>query len=260
MDPCVQHEIFKLVGQGQPEVVQLPPSMKRRAPSTPLNAGGQSQGKRPGSVLSAARRIGDATAARNGRATLTPAIAVPDASAAAVAARRQRALRRLVDPLLDDAGFGGGGGAAGDLLPETTAFDALPESQRLPAHPPLTAMLRAEDATTTARQLPRFGGTRGAHRALPSWKCLAREKLRVASLAQQREVGAVRLHAQLRAHASAFSAMLFSAYQSGVISNDALIADAGKDVYSLLCHVFSLPAVRNHCRVFRARGRRAGRL
>ena len=83
---------------------------------TPLNTAGQSRA-RPGSVLSAARRIGDATAARNGRATMTPAIVVPDASAAAAEARRQRALQRLIDPLLE---AGGGGGEDGDMSPETT--------------------------------------------------------------------------------------------------------------------------------------------
>ena len=100
-------------------------SVRRAAPTTPLNAAGHGR-VRPGAVLSAARRIGDATAARNGRAASSPAVVVPDGSAAAVAARRQRALERLLDPLLEANG-GGGTAMDGDMSPETTAFDSLPE-------------------------------------------------------------------------------------------------------------------------------------
>ena len=65
---------------------------------TPLNKAGQGR-IRPGAVLSAARCIGDAVAERNGRAAAEPGVRVPDGRAAAVAARRQRALERLLDPV-----------------------------------------------------------------------------------------------------------------------------------------------------------------
>ena len=211
---------------------------------TPLNTAGQSRA-RPGSVLSAARRIGDATAARNGRATMTPAIVVPDATAAAVESRRQRALQRLIDPLLE---AGGGGGEDGDMSPETTAFNNLATSAQLPKHPPLSMLLRDEDAGANLRSLPRFGGARGAHRALPAYKALAREKLRVASAVQQRATGAARLHAMLRAYASCFSSLLFSAYRTGIVSDALLVASDNASIYKLLVNVFSLPAIRHHCR------------
>ena len=145
-----------------------------------------------------------------------------------------------------------GGGADGDLAPETTAFDNLPEVQRLPPHPPLSMLLLDEDRSTAMRQLPRFGGARGSHRALPAYKALAREKLRVASAAQQRQTGAARLHAMLRAHASCFSSMLFTAYSAGTVSDTLLAAGDNASIYSLLTNVFSLAAVRHHCRTIEA--------
>jgi len=214
-----------------------PPS-RRRAPATPLNAGGHGAA-RPGPTLSAARRIGDAVGERNGRAAVTPTVVVPDPSAAAAQARRQRALQRMLDPLLDAEG-GSGGAAEGDMEMETRAFDRLPRSAQLPPHPPLTHMLRCEDLSAAGRQLPRFGGARGAHRALPSYKVLARERLRVASQQQLRDHGAARVHVQLRSFASAFSSMLHSAYQAGIVSDDALVAGEPKRIYELLCNVFSL--------------------
>jgi len=192
--------------------------------------------------------MGEAMAARNGRATATPVVVVPDASAAAVEARRQHALLRLLDPLLDAAGFGGAD-ARGDMSVETTAFDRLPQSEQLPPHPPLTAMLRAEGDAGAQRQLPRFGGDRGAHRALPSWKVLAREKLRASSPAQHRQHGAERLHTMLRSYASAYSAMLHSAYAAAIITDADLTSHEPKVIYALLTNVFSLKAVRHHCRV-----------
>jgi len=219
------------------------------APSTPLNAAGYGAlARQPGSTVSAARLMARATAARNGRATATPVVVVPDASAAAVEARRQHALLRLLDPLLDAAGFGGAD-ARGDMSVETTAFDRLPQSEQLPPHPPLTAMLRAEGDAGAQRQLPRFGGDRGAHRALPSWKVLAREKLRASSPAQHRQHGAERLHTMLRSYASAYSAMLHSAYAAAIITDADLTSHEPKVIYDLLTNVFSLKAVRHHCRV-----------
>jgi len=196
--------------------------------------------------------MGDAVGARNGRLLTAPSVAVPDASAAAATERRERALQRLLDPLLD-AADGGGGAGEGDTSPETKAFDQMPLSRQLPPHPPLTMMLRDEDAAAVARQLPRFGGARGAHRALPSYKVLAREKLRVASLAQQRETGAARVHTMLRAHASCFSSMLYSSYSAGIVSDALLQATDKKSVYKLLANVFSLPAIRHHARQVEAR-------
>ena len=224
----------------------LTPSTQRRrsAPVTPLNQAGQGR-QRPGTVLSAARRIGDATAERNGRSTANPTIAVAPGHAAAVVARHERALQRLLDPLLEDDGSVGGG-RAGNMAPETRAFDALPEQDRLPPHPPLDMMLRGEDGAT--HQLPRFGGARGSHRALPSYKFLMTEKLRIASLAQLRASGAPRVHAMLRAHASCFSSLVFTAYSAGIVSDAALEAADGPQAYALLCAVFSLGAARLHCR------------
>ena len=148
---------------------------RRRAPITPLNTAGQGRA-RPGSVLSAARRIGDATAARNGRASVAPAIVVPDASAAAAAERHQRALARLIDPLLE---AGGGGGEDGDMAPETTAFNNLALSAQLPQHPPLSMLLRDEDTGAALKSLPRFGGApRCAPRAARVQSTCARETAR----------------------------------------------------------------------------------
>ena len=228
-----------------------PPSLNRssrRAPITPLNTAGQGRA-RPGSVLSAARRIGDATAARNGRASVAPAIVVPDASAAAAAERHQRALARLIDPLLE---AGGGGGEDGDMAPETTAFNNLALSAQLPQHPPLSMLLRDEDTGAALKSLPRFGGARGAHRALPAYKALAREKLRVASAAQQRAMGAHRMHNMLRTYASCFSSLLFSAYRTGIVSDALMVAGDHASIYKLLVNVFSLPAIRHHCRSIEA--------
>ena len=109
-------------------------------------------------------------------------------------------------------------------------------------------LLRDEDAGANLRSLPRFGGARGAHRALPAYKALAREKLRVASAVQQRAMGAPRLHAMLRAYASCFSSLLFSAYKTGIISDALLVASDNASIYKLLVNVFSLPAIRHHCR------------
>ena len=223
------------------------------APSTPLNAAGYGLGpahrpRKPGTTVSAARLMGVETAARNGRAVASPAVVVPDGSAAAVEARRQHALLRLLDPLLDATGFGGSD-ARGDMSVETTAFDHLPQSEQLPPHPPLTAMLRAEGDAGAQRQLPRFGGDRGAHRALPSWKVLAREKLRASSPLQHRQHGAERLHTMLRSYASTYSAMLHSAYAAAIISDADLTSHEPQVIYALLTNVFSLKAVRHHCRV-----------
>ena len=132
------------------------------------------------------------------------------------------------------------------MAPETHAFDALPEQDRLPPHPPLDMMLRGEDGAT--HQLPRFGGARGSHRALPSYKFLMTEKLRIASHAQLRASGAPRVHAMLRAHASCFSSLVFTAYSAGIVSDAALEAADGPQAYALLCAVFSLGAARLHCR------------
>jgi len=192
--------------------------------------------------------MGDDCARRNGRATASPVVVVPDGSAGAVEARRQHALLRLLDPLLDAAGFGGAD-ARGDMSVETTAFDRLPLSQQLPPHPPLTAMLRAEAEAGVQHQLPRFGGDRGAHRALPSWKVLAREKCREGSPAQHRQHGAERLHRMLRSYASTYSAMLFSAYAAAIITDEDLTSHEPQRIYTLLTNVFSLKAVRHHCRV-----------
>ena len=226
---------------------------------TPLNKAGQGR-IRPGAVLSAARCIGDAVAERNGRAAAEPGVRVPDGRAAAVAARRQRALERLLDPLLEAGGSVSGGGADGDgdLAPETAAFDGLPEGLRLPPHPPLSMLLRDEDLGAATRQLPRFGGARGSHRALPAYKALAREKLRVASAAQQRQAGAARLHAMLRAHASCFSSMLFTAYSAGTVSDTLLAAGDNASIYELLTLVFSLAAVRHHCRTIESAAEQRG--
>ena len=181
---------------------------------------------------------------------MVPAIVVPDASAAAAEARRQRALQRLIDPLLE---AGGGGGEDGDMAPETTAFNNLAASAQLPKHPPLSMLLRDEDTGGAAlRSLPRFGGARGAHRALPAYKALAREKLRVASAAQQRAMGATRMHNMLRAYASCFSSLLFSAYRTGIVSDALMVAGDNASIYKLLVNVFSLPAIRHHCRSIEA--------
>ena len=181
---------------------------------------------------------------------MVPAIVVPDASAAAAEARRQRALQRLIDPLLE---AGGGGGEGGDMAPETTVFNNLAPSAQLPKHPPLSMLLRDEDTGGAAlRSLPRFGGARGAHRALPAYKALAREKLRVASAAQQRAMGATRMHNMLRAYASCFSSLLFSAYRTGIVSDALMVAGDNASIYKLLVNVFSLPAIRHHCRSIEA--------
>ena len=228
---------------------------RRNAPITPLNTAGQGR-TRPGSVLSAARTIGDAVGRNNGRLAVAPSIAVPDGSAAAAAARRERALERLLNPLLD--GEDGEGDGEGDMQPETTAFAGLPPDQQLPPHPPLRMMLRDEDPLAAMKQLARFGGARGSHRGMAAWKALAREKLRVASLVQQRETGAQRLHAMLRAHASAFSSLVYSSYSTGIVSDALLSATDNASIYTLLANVFSKAAVLYHCRKVEARAELVG--
>ena len=222
---------------------------------TALNAAGQGRA-RPGSVLSAARTIGDAVGRKNGRQAVAPSIAVPDGSAAAAAARRERALERLLNPLLD--GADGEGDGEGDMQPETTAFAGLPPDQQLPPHPPLRMMLRDEDPLAATKQLARFGGARGSHRGMAAWKVLAREKLRVASLVQQRETGAQRLHAMLRAHASAFSSLVYSSYSTGIVSDALLSATDNASIYTLLAYVFSKAAILYHCRKVEARAELVG--
>ena len=228
---------------------------RRNAPITPLNTAGQGR-TRPGSVLSAARTIGDAVGRNNGRLETAPSIAVPDGSAAAAAARRERALERLLNPLLD--GEDGEGDGEGDMQPETTAFAGLPPDQQLPPHPPLRMMLRDEDPLAASSQLARFGGARGSHRGMAAWKALAREKLRVASLVQQRETGAQRLHAMLRAHASAFSSLVYSSYSTGIVSDALLSATDNASIYTLLANVFSKAAILYHCRKVEARAELVG--
>ena len=131
------------------------------------------------------------------------------------------------------------------MAPETTAFNNLATSAQLPKHPPLSMLLRDEDTGGAAlRSLPRFGGARGAHRAMPAYKALAREKLRVASAAQQRAMGATRMHNMLRAYASCFSSLLFSAYRTGIVSDALMVAGDNTSIYKLLVNVFSLPAIQ----------------
>jgi hypothetical protein len=208
-------------------------------------------------VLSAARTMGDAVAQRNGRLATNVAVAVPNGSAAAAAARREAALERLLNPLLDgeDAECEGGDG---DMRPETTAFAELPPDQQLPPHPPLNMMLRDEDPLAATSQLARFGGARGSHRGMAAWKALAREKLRVASLAQQRATGAQRLHAMLRSHASCFSSLVYSAYSTGIVSDALLSATDSASIYTLLANVFSKAAVLYHCRKVEERAELVG--
>lgn len=146
--------------------------MRRR---TSLDAAGH--GQRPPGTESACRLIAIATAGRNGRAQRSPSVQVPDPAACAVEARRQRALLRMIDPLLDAEG-GSAVDASGDMAMETAAFDHLPVSQQLPSHPPLWALLRCEDRAGAQAQLSRFGGKRGSFRAMPVYKELALELLR----------------------------------------------------------------------------------
>jgi len=216
--------------------------MRRR---TPLDAAGH--GQRPPGTKSAVRLIGEATAQRNGRAQRSPSVQVPDPTACAVEARRQRALLRMIDPLLDAEG-GSAVDASGDMAMETAAFDLLPMSQQLPPHPPLWALLRCEDRAGAQAQLSRFGGKRGSFRAVPAYKVLARERMRIASHAQQRQHGAARIHTMLRAYASAFNALCHSAYSAGIISEEDLTSGEPARIYSLLMDVFSLKAIRHHCR------------
>ena len=223
---------------------------RNAAPVTPLNAAGYgaaAAARRPGSIKSAARLSGDDVADRNGRAVSSPAVVVPDASAAAVEARRQLALLRLVDPLLDADG-GGGDDPRGVMTMETAAFDVCHPAHQLQPHPDLRMLRRGEDPAGAQARLPRFGGAPGAFRAVPVWKRLAAEKLRPSSPAQQREHGAKRLWVMLRSFASALNAMLFSAYSAGVATEAELISNEPLRLYALLTKVFSLKMVRYHCR------------
>ena len=227
-------------------------STRNAAPVTPLNRGGYggaAAGRPKPGAFSAARVFSEELSRHNGRAVASPTVVVPDASAAAVEARRQRALLRLIDPLLDADGGGGGGDPMGVMAMETAAFDGLPAGQQLPPHPDLTMLLRGEDPAGAQAKLPRFGGASGAFRACPLWHAIAKEKLRPSSYAQQREHGAKRLHVMLRCFASALNAMLFSAYSAGVATEDDLVANEPLRLYALLINLFSLKAVRHHCRV-----------
>lgn len=200
---------------------------------------------RPGSVFSNARLTSDAVAQANGRAEVQPVVA----AAESCGRRDALAFRRLMDPLADLLLLPTAPAADGDLEMETTAFDELDVRLQLPTHPGAQHITWHErGGRQAARELPRLDAARGAIRALPVYKFLAREKLKVASLAQQRKQGAAALHTMLRAHAAALSSLALSAVDAGVLTPAQLTDMCPQMVYTVLCTLFANDMITMHCR------------